>query len=52
MDELNMLIEPLFALGTEIGIVLELFDLSLFTLEFNNIQLLVKGEVINKLFDE
>lgn len=47
-----MVLDPFLTLRTEIRIVFELFYLCLIAFEFNNIQLLMEGKVVNKLFNE
>ena len=52
MNKLHMFIDPLFALGSKIGIIFKLFDFGFVRLEFNNIQFVLKTEIIDQLIDE
>ncbi len=52
MDESHMFIDPLFALGSEIRVVLKLLYFCLIRLQFNNVQLTLKRKIVYQLVYE
>ena len=52
MHEPHMLIDPLLSLESKIRVILKLLYFGLIGLEFNNVQLPLKLEIVDQLVDE